>query len=620
MPKMNQSFRNSKVWVISIGTATVTAFFFALTSESPSDHRQNEPPSLSHLLEASDQGGLGARRSPANDKNDQNENSTSFAAIKFLRNPKEETSFRFHRKIFAKMGEKPILDFSYTGVLRIRAENDHEKESEKNDQFFATFDFSPETIEAMPGELREVAISENASLLFRMSPEGKLFGIQSKKNASLSQDAKVLVDQKARILIDLISHLAFQNLEDLNGPYESSIQWGKRGELWFATKTKSKYLGQKNSSNPKIINSTSSIAWESGEAISFRGIVGLEATEELETGMNQWRVTQNSQLKISQIETHFVAESKLAKGTFEKTSLQQLIAEAPQNQLLARPFLSWPELSAQLTDLGHLSGSERLRVFSELIRSLEKNPNMISSLRDLIRKNRSDMLLMKLSLGALAACRSEGSQTALREIFNSSAPLPVRQLILTALTTTSVPLTSDTKQFLVEVIHDSKGGLQEGAAYALGAALKKEVEVSKDAPNTPSDDSSVRTLRELLRQSKSVHERGIYIDAIGNSGSPALLPDLKEYLSSTEVDIREKAVFSLRWMPANTVEPFLLSALDDAEIKIRRSALLALKYQKNKGNDLAPYWGKVKTCSQNEISPDLRRTCAALLNDPQNPS
>jgi len=249
-----------------------------------------------------------------------------------------------------------------------------------------------------------------------------------------------------------------------------------------------------------------------------------------------------------------------------------------------------------------------MKTFYELIRSLSNTPALVAKLEALLRANPKDEALFKLGVGALASAGGIAAERSLKRIYEASSNEPEKQrMILTAFTATDAPITSETQDFLKSIAPRPAPapGFNESAAYALGASLKKE----QDAVQRVELE---KTLVDLLTQSKTNYEKATYLDAIGNSGDPSLLPHVRDYLNSENAVLREKAVFSLRWMPIANVSAHLNQALDDPQAAVRRSAVQAIRYQKDAGQNIEAYLDKIGACARQDASPELRRQCAKI--------
>lgn len=508
----------------------------------------------------------------------------------------EERVYSFERGLEARIQGESLLDLRYSGLLRITALSRQSGSTAS----VARIEFDAKTLEKFSPELREFARRESPAVSFIIDQNGALTQLQVQ---AAPATASRLFDEKKKILIDLVAQYAFFSKTDTLGDYEARFFPMGPNKI---RKEKTTYRSTQNEMKNRVVSSIHELTWKPG------GIDSITGRETIESGNDSMQIVQVSSYAIREQEIRPVASGQattFAESNFEPTTIAREITDRkPAGQKITRKTWSWNELLPRLKSLSKISPSEKMKTFYELIRSLSKSPALIAKLEAMLVANPKDEALFKLGIGALASAGGVEAERSLKRIYETSSAEPEKQrMILTAFTATDAPITNETQAFLKSIAVEPAPapGFNESAAYALGASLKKEQDAEQRI-------ELEKTLTELLAQSKTTYEKATYLDAIGNSGDPTLLPQVRDFLNSENVILREKAVFSLRWMPTTNVSLLLNQALDDPQASVRRSAVQAIRYQKDAGQNVDAYQDKIDLCARQDTSPELRRQCGKM--------
>jgi len=111
--------------------------------------------------------------------------------------------------------------------------------------------------------------------------------------------------------------------------------------------------------------------------------------------------------------------------------------------------------------------------------------------------------------------------------------------------------------------------LHPASALALGAAIDRVVSKGGQA------EAGVDTLLGLLAQAKDPNAQRLYVDAVGNSGSPRAYDALSPYLSSDNTSLRVAAMNALRKIPGDQVDGTLATAIVSSSDTLTRNAAIA---------------------------------------------
>lgn len=104
---------------------------------------------------------------------------------------------------------------------------------------------------------------------------------------------------------------------------------------------------------------------------------------------------------------------------------------------------------------------------------------------------------------------------------------------------------------------------------------------SEQAEQNPEVAAAARAeIRKLLQSAEDTRGRRQAIVAVGNTGDPSMMADLKPYLSGEDAELRELAVRSLRRMPAEVAVPIVEQVLStDKDDAMQMTAMNVLRQQ-----------------------------------------
>ena len=606
------------------------------------------------------------------------------------------SALAFRRTLHAELGGRTVLDTAYAGTLQIRTL----RRSAKETDFTVRLALDPETRGHLPPELRDVAVD----LGFTVDGGGKISQFKTPSNASAplasaSTPQANAIAQFQRLVIDLLYASTFLETNDLQGEFSAtwSAPTADAKEAGFVTSTKKKLryepgaaaTAPRSAPMAEVLESESTLTWKDparAGGTEFGAWIALTGSEKLRTGTGSDALTQTNGFEFRRIAPEEANTSRIAAEDYDRWTTLDPAATSTAGSNVSPRFAKWAELSPRLAKLSTLDAHARLRLFVDAIRSARGDPRTMSGLRDLLtrdlqaRDRDTGSSMRRMLVGTLAAVPGDAAQAVLRDYYDA-ADQTGRHLVLTALTTASVPLTDTSRAFLEHVISaplppvapaaaanaagaasatapapaapvaaaptspsdlipstttpvppaapvlpveapsvtaariaaisaaqtaaDEAAALREAAALALGASIKRDPAGS----GTP----ATVTLADLFRNARTTRDFALALDAAGNSGDVSLLPQIRAELTATEPTLREKAVFALRFASANLVGADVLAAFDDPEASVRRAAALAVRYQKESGDDVTPYAARAQTCVERETSPELRSQCRSLL-------
>ncbi|HVV88172.1 MAG TPA: HEAT repeat domain-containing protein [Kofleriaceae bacterium] len=234
-------------------------------------------------------------------------------------------------------------------------------------------------------------------------------------------------------------------------------------------------------------------------------------------------------------------------------------------------------LLAELRRLAALDGAakatrdQRAHLMARLCAYLRLHPEAASRVADELRAQAANHDATRLLAGALGQARvAEGTDAlaALALLPAGDLPAGARSDVLGALQLAEPP----TEASLAALTASLDGPDRAAAALGLGVH-------SRGAPAELSDQAgvAVRTLLDRYASAGSAGDRVVLAQALGNTGSPAALPLLRELASGADPDLAEAALYGLRFVPGDDVDELLAGAIDDPDRAL--GAVRAIAYR-----------------------------------------
>lgn len=176
----------------------------------------------------------------------------------------------------------------------------------------------------------------------------------------------------------------------------------------------------------------------------------------------------------------------------------------------------------------------------------------------------------QLVASALASAETPESMRALGSLANAKqAPSVVRAQAATQLAFAGKH-SGEARDSLLQAMGDGSRDVRESAALALG-------NVARELDGEP---TAVNELVQSYREATTDEDRVVFMRALGNSGSPELLPIAREALANPNESLREAAAAALRFLPLGEADVLLDATLvaDDSE-NVRESAVDAIGFR-----------------------------------------
>ena len=355
------------------------------------------------------------------------------------------------------------------------------------------------------------------------------------------------------ILKDFASIYAYGSDQDTSGVYEFRLE--KKDDK--IKKSKLKYKG--DASKTAVILSS-----ETKGTIDARSGNWITAEGKEQINLNSL-LSKQTLLTISSFKLIEIDKPLAIKGAIPSKLVETSWALTESSTLKSRP---WRELKSELSLIEQFSKTERLSLFHDLTKLLKSDQKAVPDFKKYIELVSNQHGLITFGIGVLASAGSEPAQEVLRQWYGNK--FGDAHKILNAFSTANTELSNSTRSFLRDIINSPQSHLDmvQNALFALGSSLKHS-----------NDQESRRVLMAYYTNAQSESSRNIALDAIGNSGDPELLSTLKQSLNSQNTLEREKAVFSVRFMPSDVAAPVLKSAYEDENPNVRQASIRALQYQ-----------------------------------------
>lgn len=173
-------------------------------------------------------------------------------------------------------------------------------------------------------------------------------------------------------------------------------------------------------------------------------------------------------------------------------------------------------------------------------------------------------------VGGLSGAGTPAAVRALGDVMSAREVAPgVRAQAATALAFSGANA-SEARGPLMTALDDATPEVRDSAALALGNVAR---ELGDDAP-------AVGELADRYRNATTDDDRATFLRALGNSGSPDVLPLAKDALASASEPLREAAVQSLRFLPTGEADSIIDATLaSDGAETVRQAAADAIGFR-----------------------------------------
>lgn len=413
------------------------------------------------------------------------------------------------------------------------------------------------------------------------------------------------IQQYVAITKDLLSLWSFNTDIDTLGQYSfRAEELPSVAGARVLKKTKIKYLTQPQT---EIVNSTHWLRWDSALSLPAE-VKGEEST----------RLGQSGATLDSRASYHLKFSGKTASAGYTKAQLAKLNQteglqlNAMANDQRTHAKIDWNALVAKLARLNSMTSGERLAAFGELTQLLRQQPEMLGRVLALLSGKEihqgADSHLFKSIVGALATAGTPEAQKALLSLYqNPEAGISAKGIILTAFTTTQASPANETLDFFrAEMEQQTNKDLAQGASYALGSGLQQA--------SGKSAEQGMRALRQQWQNavgSGDLSAQLSVLDAIGNSGRAEFFPDMQTLVESgTNIDLRAKATFAVRFMDATGKVALLSATLADRNEHLREASVKAISLAQWSEQ----FRGPLQSCSSHEAVAHIQKECDELLS------
>jgi HEAT repeat protein len=213
------------------------------------------------------------------------------------------------------------------------------------------------------------------------------------------------------------------------------------------------------------------------------------------------------------------------------------------------------------------------RVQETLAQLFQERPDEIAKALELLRKS-SDSQLKLTVLGALSDADSPGSQKALLDVArDGEVDGSTRESALLTLLASAEPQ-PETIDGLKRMANDGDPEHRETALMVLGGAARA---ASGSETGGAAAAEAVAFMQEGMQRATNDTERALYLDALGNTGSPAAFEAAADGLESPSPVVRASAVDALRHVKSEDADSAIGDiALTDPDEDVRRSAVQAM--------------------------------------------
>jgi hypothetical protein len=185
-----------------------------------------------------------------------------------------------------------------------------------------------------------------------------------------------------------------------------------------------------------------------------------------------------------------------------------------------------------------------------------------------------DVHAKKRLAAALGASGTPEAQRALVSLVDPSLAkkAPVIDAIV-ALALTKAP-TDDTGRALLGFMGSEDLGISSTSTLATGAVIRSMTKIASGNAGPLLD-----ALVQGLSRAANAQEKGLALNALGNTGHPRALSAIAPYLASEVVGLRSAAVHGRRFMAGDAADRAVNAGLADAEHEVQKAAADTLRYR-----------------------------------------
>lgn len=210
----------------------------------------------------------------------------------------------------------------------------------------------------------------------------------------------------------------------------------------------------------------------------------------------------------------------------------------------------------------------RSRLLSRVAALLRVDPGAAAAVAEHVRAHAGDVSAARLLAGALSSAGTREATDSLAHLTSAPLPSATRDVVIGALAL-STPATKDSLGALSDIVAH---GYDRQAALALGIHDRIG---QGDVPDGSRGATDVLLTRYAGAGSGA--ERRTYVQALGNSGDPRVLPVIERAMRGDDRELASPAVFSLRFVAGAGADALLDSALGQPDLAL--AAVRAIGYR-----------------------------------------
>jgi hypothetical protein len=220
-----------------------------------------------------------------------------------------------------------------------------------------------------------------------------------------------------------------------------------------------------------------------------------------------------------------------------------------------------PELLAEARRVAHLDarpadGQRHRSVIVKRLAALARlDGGAAAAIAEGIRREPADLAAVSLLAGSLASANAPAATNALAGLLDDALPADTRGAVLVNLGLARVA-TGESVAALTSALDAPQGAT---AALALGTQAGK---LGEDGAGTEAVDQ----LLARLAAATSDDERGLYLEALANTGSRQALPALQAALQDPSFALARLGAYGLRFIPGDDVDDLLLALLQGGSV------------------------------------------------------
>lgn len=344
------------------------------------------------------------------------------------------------------------------------------------------------------------------------------------------------------------------DLQTLGSGYQAKKTWLRYDQEEIKVDEHDRTIRYEISADERIISAEGKIVLHYREAVPTRYTIELSVKQIGEKPKTLGRIPPQleSMERIGRIELARVVSRGENKATFSYDEVMKKVDQVNEQT----------------------SSTEVFTLFSSLRDELNREPERASEVIQKILANKqsdtSTRRRLSILFGALAQTNDPGISTQLAKLVDKCSEAFCRVQAASAVNAHPSPSVEAAKEMLRISDRSPDVSVASAAILAAGSAGRRLEGKFEDLPK--------HLLKDLADPKKEGLKASI-LSAMGNHGDSEYLAALQSYSISSDPHLRATAIYSMRFLPQESVNDVLVAAAGDSDVSVASQAYKAMEYR-----------------------------------------